>query len=483
MQPVVKTLAGQVRGHSADGVASFLGILYAAAPFGPNRFRAPQPVPPWEGVREATAHGPTAPAPGYSPPLSELLPVVRVPGDEILNVAVWAPEHGGGGLPVMVWIHGGAFVNGSNSIPVYDGSAFARDGVVVVGVNYRLGAEGFLLTPGGVPNRGLLDQVAALEWVRDNIAAFGGDPGNVTVFGESAGAAGIGVLLAMPAAAGLFRRAVLQSGSGHLTLSPQTAHLVAAEVAAEVGVAATEEALARVPPARLVEAQRSLSRQIVTQPDPARWREITLNGMIYEPVVDGEVVPRSPAGAPAPGVDLLIGSNRHEYRLYAVPSGVGDQIDDAVLGQVAAAYGLPAAAVDTYRAQHASEPPGMVLAEVLTDWFFRVPGLRLAEANSGAFVYEFDWAGPLYDGRLGACHALELGFVFDTLDAARGLTGGDGSPPLAAAMHAAWVSFARTGDPGWEPYGDTRAVRRFAEQVTTEHDTRGATRELWTGIR
>ncbi|GAA2573465.1 carboxylesterase/lipase family protein [Pseudonocardia hydrocarbonoxydans] len=487
MHSVVKTRSGEVRGTVAPGVAAFLGIPYAAAPSGPLRFREPAPVPPWEGVRDATEHGPTAPAPGYPAPFSDLLPVVRVPGEEILNLDVWTPDPSATGLPVMVWIHGGAFVNGSNSIPVYDGSAFARDGVVLVSVNYRLGAEGFLHLPDAPPNRGLLDQVAALRWVRDEIAAFGGDPDAVTVFGESAGAMSVGALLAMPSARGLFRRAILQSGAAHHALGAATASKVTGYLAEDVGVEPTAAGFAAVPPVRLVAGQQALSAQAATQPDPARWGEITLNAMVFEPVVDGEVLPALPIEAVAAGagadVELLVGSNRDEHRFFLVPTGAADRVTDAALAAVAGAYRLPDGALDAYRAERPGDPPGLVLADVMSDWFFRIPALRLAEATGRAHVYEFDWVTPVLDGRLGSCHALELGFVFDTLAAATDLGGGDAPQELATQMHAAWVAFARTGDPGWPPYTQGRAVRRFGDVVETVADPRGGIRELWTGIR
>ncbi|MDN5929724.1 MAG: carboxylesterase family protein, partial [Pseudonocardia sp.] len=396
------------------------------------------------------------------------------------------------GLPVMVWIHGGAFVNGSNSIASYDGTAFARDGVVLVTVNYRLGAEGFLHLPDAPPNRGLLDQVAALRWVRDNIAAFGGDPDAVTVFGESAGALSVGTLLAMPSAAGLFRRAILQSGAAHHALTAATASKVAGYVAEEVGVEPTRDAFAAVPGARLVTAQQALSAQASTQPDPARWGEITLDSMIFEPVVDGEVLPALPIDAIAAGasadVEILVGTNRDEHRFFLVPTGAADQVTDAVLDAVAGAYRLPEGAVDRYRAQRPEASPGLVLADVMGDWFFRIPALRLAEAHGRAHVYEFDWVAGVLDGRLGSCHAAEIGFVFDTLAASSGLAGGAPPQDLADAMHRAWVAFATDGDPGWPRYGADRRVRRFGEvvdgeRVGTQTDPRGATREVWAGIR
>src|SRR5260370_1551669 len=222
----VRTQEGVMRGRSVEEVATFKGIPYAAAPFGANRFQPPRPVERWDGVREALSYGPTVPKPPYFPPFDVLIPEPAIPGEDCLNLNIWTPDVGRAGLPVMVWIHGGAFSNGSGAVPVYDGSAFARDGVVCVTINYRLGADGFLFLGDGIANVGLLDQVAALAWVRDNIASFGGDPARVTIAGESAGAMSVITLMSMPLAAGLFRRAIAQSGAGQHVLTEGTAATV-----------------------------------------------------------------------------------------------------------------------------------------------------------------------------------------------------------------------------------------------------------------
>ncbi len=201
MQTVVRTHQGAVRGSVIDKVVAFKGIPYAAPPFGPNRFQPPRPAKLWDGVRETLNYGPTAPKAPYDPPFDVLIPEVDIPGEDCLNLNIWSPDLGQAGLPVMVWIHGGAFANGSGSVPAYDGTRFARDGVVCVTINYRLGADGFLYLGDGIVNLGLLDQIAALTWVQENIAAFGGDPNNVTIFGESAGAMSVATLMAMPRAA------------------------------------------------------------------------------------------------------------------------------------------------------------------------------------------------------------------------------------------------------------------------------------------
>ncbi|HEX8120141.1 MAG TPA: carboxylesterase family protein [Solirubrobacteraceae bacterium] len=496
---IVRTSRGELRGSSADGVASFKGIPYAAAPFGADRFAAPRPAPAWDGVRDATAFGPTAPHPGYAAPFDQLIHDVQIPGEDCLNLNVWTPEPSppGAGLPVMVWIHGGAFVNGSGAVPTYDGTRFAQDGVVCVTINYRLGIDGYLwFGDGGAENRGVLDQLAALRWVQEEIEAFGGDPANVTVFGESAGAMSIGTLLACPRADGLFGRAILQSGAGHHVIHPETARLVTGEVATRLAVEPTREALAAVPLDTLLAAQAEVAREAQAAPDPQRWGEVAANAMAFEPVVDGDLIPGVPIqrlgeGA-APGVDLLAGSNSDEHRLYLVPTGVMDQAPEEAFAFYAGAYGLDLQrARDTYGARDDAATPGELLAALLTDWFFRIPAIRVTEARVAgggrAHHYEFAWRSPLFDGKLGACHALELGFAFDTLGATgtSGLAGEDPPQQVADDMHRAWVAFARDGDPGWPAYEpERRAVMRFAApESTLTEDPRAEERLLWEGVR
>lgn len=495
MQLEIQTTSGAVRGQSAGGVVAFKGIPYAAPPFGELRFAAPAPPVPWQGVRDCTAYGPTALKPPYPSPIDLLLPEPVIEGQDVLNLNIWTPDPGATGLPVLVWIHGGAFVNGSGAVPQYDGTAFARDGVVLVTINYRLGVDGFLhFGDDGPANRGLLDQVAALTWVRDNIAAFGGDPARVSIAGESAGAFSVTSLLSMPLAQGLFSRAIAQSGAGHYALTPATAGRVAAELAERLGVPLTREAFAAVEPARLVAAQQALSQDISTKPDPVKWAEITLNLMAFEPVLDGDVLPALPvraieAGAGA-GVDVLIGTNSDEYALFLVPNSFVDFMDDNVLAMVLAGYGLPAEALAPYRSDLPGATPGELLMAVATDWFFRLPALRLAEARAGGpgstYMYEFAWPSPQFGGRLGACHALEIGFVFDTLDAQGGQAMAGDAPPqsLADAMHRAWVEFVSTGDPGWPVYDlATRPVQVFGTLTSVLPDPRSGQRLVWDGIR
>lgn len=493
---VVETSHGAVRGTAAEGVHAFKGIPYAAPPFGARRFGAPDPPARWDGVRDATRFGPTAPAPGYAPPFDTLLPAVHIAGEECLNLNVWtpAPARPDARLPVAVWVHGGAFVNGSGALPAYDGAAFARDGVVCVTINYRLGVEGFgWFGDGGAENRGLLDQVAALRWVQDEIAAFGGDPSRVTVFGESAGAMSIAALLAAPLGTGLFAQAALQSGAGHHAITPGTAERVTAELARRLGVPATRAGLGSVAPAAGLAAQVEVARDAQLDPDPARWGEVALNAMAFEPVVDGTVLPALPIERLATaGVRLLIGTNADEHRLWTVPTGAMDAFDDAGFAQLATRHGLDAAAAAT---AYAAERPGSTVGErataLLGDWFFRAPATRALEAQAAAggtaYAYELRWGSPRFGGKLGACHALDLGFVFDTLGpGTAGLAGDDPPQPLADRVHGAWVRFMTTGDPGWpayDPAGSRVTAFLDPDGVAVVDDPRPDERRVWEGVR
>jgi para-nitrobenzyl esterase len=484
-----------VRGELAEGGASFKGISYAAPPIGPLRFQPPQPAAAWAEIRNAVSFGATAPKPPYAPPLDTLLPEPVIPGDDCLNLNVWTPDPGARGLPVMVWIHGGAFTNGSGAVPTYDGVRFARDGVVCVTMNYRLGAYGFLYLGEGTPNLGLLDQIGALHWVRENIAAFGGDPDNVTIFGQSAGAMSVTTLLTMPRADGLFRRAIAQSGAGHHVISPATAVRVGQYLAEVLGVAPSIDAIAAVPVDQLLRAQLQLAADVNADPDPRRWGEVAATRLPFEPVVDGELLPGRPIDRIAAGagssVDVLIGTNLEELHGYLVPSGVIDRIGQAQLDATITAYGLPIEhTLTTYGATRPDATPGDLLAAVVTDWYFRIPAVRVAEARTGAaaatYMYEFCWPSPQFGGRLGAGHDLEIPFVFDTLDSESlvGLWGDSPPQPLAAAMHAAWVSFARTGNPGWPRYEhQRRSTQQFNTTSQVVDDPRRAERLLWEGRR
>lgn len=493
MNAVVKTRHGEVRGSVTDGVNIFKGIPYAAPPFGANRMRSPQPVEPWSGVRDAIAYGPTPPQLSVPPSHTELVPNPTIPGEDCLNLNIWSPDLGASGLPVMVWIPGGMFEFGSGA--AYDGSHFARDGVVCVTINYRVSAEGFLYLGEGTANLGLLDQVAAVAWVQENIAAFGGDPSNVTIFGESAGGISVGTLLAMPSAEGLFRRAIAQSGAAHPVISAATARRVGQHLAEKLGVEATREAISAIPVARLLQAQAELKADLAAHPDPERWGEVVVSMIPWQPVIDGDVIPARPidrivAGAAA-DIDLMVGSNPDEWNFFLVPGGAIDQITAEALAGAVAAYGLPVeATLDTYRAAAPNASPGDLLSAIQGDWYFRIPVLHLADAHAKSasattYMYEFAWRSPQFNGRLGACHGLEIPFVFDTLGKGyEPLLGTEPPQQLADTMHAAWVAFATSGDPGWPKYDlSRRATMRFDITSEVVDDPRSAERALWEGVR
>jgi para-nitrobenzyl esterase len=473
----------------ADGVLTFKGIPYAAPPTGENRFAPPRPPLPHRGIADATGYGPTVSMPPQrSPVMDALLPDPVRPGENGLNLNIWTPDVTGR-LPVFVWIHGGGFATGAGSTTAFDGTAFARDGVVAVTINYRLAVEGFLQLSGAVPNRGLLDQIAALEWVSQNVAAFGGDPGQVTVAGESAGAMAVLTLLTMPRAKGLFRRAISQSGDGHHVHTLEQAALVTTELCALLGVPETVDAIAAVPTATLHAAANETMTRLTSGKDP-RFAEFTR--LVFQPVVDGEILPVHPVEAARDGatadVDLLIGTNADEYGLFVAPTGL-DAMTSETLAVTVGRLGVdPAAMIGTYRAQLPDATPTELFVAIQSDWFCRVPAIRYTdarrEAGTDSHVYEFAWRPPTYDGRLGACHTLEIPFVFQTLDDPWGieLRGPDAPRALADQVHGAWVRFIATGDPGWQAYGDARTVHRLDLESSTVQDPGAFRRLAWTGV-
>ncbi|MFE7929024.1 carboxylesterase/lipase family protein [Streptomyces sp. NPDC057456] len=460
--PVVTTPYGAVRGRHENGIAAFRGIPYAAPPFGARRFRPPVPPEPWDGVRDAGAFGATPPKPPYSEAFAQYLSDPVVAGDDCLNLNVWTPEPGPAArLPVLVWLHGGALTRGSSAMPVYDGRNFARDGIVFVSINYRLGAEGYGLFPDAPANPGLRDQLAALEWVHRSIRAFGGDPDRVTLAGQSAGAISAGALIAAPQAQGLFRRAILQSGPPEAFERDKVRRMVR-RMATRLKIPATAEAFAAV--------DRDLLLR--TQAEVGRLSSPVLGGPAFGIIVDGDLVPRDPlqalvTGDAAPGVDLLVGWTRDEYRLWLVPGGLMERVDR--LGPVALAGAMARCHCGHevprgYRALHPEAGTAEIVGQMVTDNLLRRPLQQLAEARPGSsYVYEFAWSSRRPG--LGACHALELGFVFDTGETAESAKlAGDGAPQeLADAMHGAWTRFVALGDPGWEAWGPAHPVRIFGE--------------------
>jgi para-nitrobenzyl esterase len=471
----VRTTRGAIRGDRAAAAWRFLGIPYAAPPTGPLRFRAPVPAPRWTGVRDCLGFGPTAPQPPRTLPAGlDGRPVMGpgwVGGDDYLTVNVWTPDPGARGLPVMVYLHGGAFVAGAPHAPIYDGTSFARDGVVLVSATYRLGVEGFVPLRGGDANCGLRDQLAVLTWVQEEIAGFGGDPGNVTLFGQSAGAICADLLLASPASRGLMRRVISQSGGLRLTLGPRQGDRLATAIAARLGVEPTRDAMSPMRPQDTIAAQQAVRSQDV---DLAVDSEPGLPDGFgpIAPVRDGELVPEDPLAAVRArvrdGVDLLVGVTADDGALQlAATNAFPDPTREQLLSVAAGVHPHPGALLTAYRELHAEATARDLAVQILTDCFFRLPTAHLADAHSATgrtFAYELTWRSSALGGALGAAHAIDLPFVFDALGVPgitgpHGLLGDAGAPQeLAARIHAAWVAFARTGEPGWEPWTAARPV-------------------------
>jgi para-nitrobenzyl esterase len=478
-EPEGRTTAGRIRGRWAGGpgageVAVFRGVPFARPPIGDLRFAAPVPVAAWDGVLDAAEFGPIAPQaqfPGAPPPPA-------ADDGNWLTLNVWTPDlsaaagtasRAGSGLPVLVWVHGGAYIFGSSSEPGYDGISFARQGAVVVTCNYRLGVEGFAAIPGAPANRGLLDVVEVLRWVADNIASFGGDPGNVTVFGESAGAGIIAALLAMPSARGLLRRAIAQSVPGTY-FSPDLAHDITRAIAARAGVDATWDGLAAASPRHLVGAQMAVTAAIRGH---GQWGPVALTVTPFSPVVDGEVLPRAPwrallAGSAA-GLDLLVGHNRDEYKVFITSGGQAGRIGDAEADEALGAFAPPAVGAAGYRAAYPGLSAEQLYERVFSDWLFRMPSLHLAQAHAvaggRAFLYELTYPAPAAPEALGACHALDVPLVWGTPPAGVSLALTGPVPPadfvaLGDLMRAEWLAFAACGEPGWPAYGTQRRLTR-----------------------
>lgn len=486
-RPSAATTAGTVRGRVEDGSAVFRGIPFAAPPVGAARFLAPRPPERWDGVREATAFGPPAPQEGELP--GSPAAAGPVTGDDWLTVNVWTPAPDPAARrPVMVWIHGGAYRFGSAAGPGYDGGRLSRDGdLVVVTLNYRLGMEGFARIQGAPANRGLLDQVAALRWVQENITAFGGDPDAVTVFGESAGAGSVAALLVMDRARGLFRRAVAQSVPGTY-FSDALATDIAIALADEAGTRPTAADLSRIGPYDLPGVVATLDMGRYAE----RWGPVAHTSTPYSPVVDGDVLPAAPWQALADGaardVELIAGHNRDEYRLFLALGGLLGRVDGDRAAAALRAFGPAPDPERGYRAAYPGAPAERLYELVHSDWLFRMPTLHLAQAHTvgggRAHVYELTWPAPADGGHLGACHALDVPLTFGDFDGLGvqllGSTPPPGAEELSARFRAAWTAFAATGNPGWPAYDtERRLVQVLDEEPAVTAYPEEASRRLW----
>lgn len=484
--PIVRTPDGALRGAWSGDVGVFRGIRFAEPPVGNRRFAAPVPVSGWDDVRPALEFGPQPPQPpgfGGSGPAPT--------GSDWLTLNVWtASLDPSAALPVMVWLPGGAYLIGGSGVPEYDGRHLAEHGLVIVTTNYRLGFEGFGWIDGAPANRGLLDQVAALHWVQVNIMAFGGDPDRVTVFGQSAGAGSVAALLAMPRAAGLFRRAITQSVPGTY-LTPALASDIATAFAGELGVRPTVSELSATSPEDLVMVGQAVSAAMGTR--EARWGRITHRPIPLAPIVDGEVLPTTPWEALARGagrdIELLTGHTRDEHRLFSLIDGV---LGAVTATQTDTALRMLAPDLDgaqRYREAFPSSSDEQLYELVNEDWLFRMPSLHLADAQIAgggrAYLYELTLAAPGMGGVLGACHGFDVPLVFGNLTAGPpAMLIGDPVPDaiaeLSARMGSAWTAFAAHGDPGWPEYrGDDRLTQLFDATSEITRYPEVESRSIW----
>jgi para-nitrobenzyl esterase len=489
MPRIIEVTHGKVStAQSTDGVVAYRGIPYAAPPFGPHRLRAPAPPHAWQGVRDCSAFGSIPPqalmypgAPAWSPGDS----------DEVLTANVFAPDEEEEALrPVLVWIYGGAYRAGS--AVEYDPSALVRAGLVVVSFNYRVGFEGFGHVPGRPDNRGLLDQIAALRWVRDNVAAFGGDPNNVTIAGESSGAGSVVCQMIMPAARGLFRRGIAHSVPREF-FSPQQGRAIAERIARVAGIEFSSEALDALPPERLLNASEEAMEALKAE-GPTSFRRYSPT--VFTPIVDGSVLPQAPLEGFSAGMareyPLVACHTMHEFRLFP-PIGTAPQLEtDEELVAMAQALGFPPESLPAYRAL----TPGInnydLYTAVASDAMFGEYTSRLAEAQARAggraYLARFAWESPVMNGLFRACHALDVPFSFGTLDRGLGamLTGGQAGPDehaLARRMMRSWADFATTGEPGWPAIdGEITPVHIWNVEDALVRDDRSGARGLWNAV-
>jgi para-nitrobenzyl esterase len=479
--------SGRLRGRREEGCFVFRGIPYAMPPFGVRRFLPPEPRIPWSGVLDALADGATAPQPVRE---FTIIPEPVIAGEDCLNLNVFTPELGRAGLPVFVWIPGGGYFAGTNASPWYAGARFARDGIVVVSINYRLGIDGFMTLEDAPDNRGVLDLIAALAWVQENIESFGGDPANITIGGQSAGGAAATVLLAVPRARGLFRRVIAMSGSIGLQVERARIDAVSSAIARKLGVPRTRAGLAGVVLAKLVEAQLPdlvEAHVPLTGADVARMAAgAAEGGPPLQPVADGDLLESTAREAIQHGagsdIPIMVGATQSEFNWHYARLRVSEEVFE----ESALRLGLTSEGIASYRFLYPEASPATLVGQLVSDRAFRIPAQELAELHArGAptFVYDFRWhsqSTALPD--LGACHCLDIPFAFDLLDAERVETVAGASPPqeLATAMHEAWVAFCRDGDAGWPAYTvAAREVMIFDRPSRLQRDPLEVERRIW----
>jgi len=488
---IIETKSGKVQGYSENDIEIYKGIPYGEPPIGDLRFCPPVAKKPWDGVLEAKEISSFA-FQGYSM-LEEYFGKSEPESEDCLYLNIWTPAADGEKRPVMFWIHGGAFITGGGGDPIYNGLALAKRGdVVVVTINYRLGAFGYSYIPGVTANVGQMDQIMALEWVRDNIELFGGDPDNVTIFGESAGGYAVLTLPAMPAAKGLFHRVIAQSAP---FINPEVSKKHTKGLMRMLKLKSGDiDAFRKIPPEEIIDAQN-------------KYLEKINSAMEFRPLIDGESLPTHPLkvfqNGDCSNIDLLIGSNLDEAKMFTSMGGeaFGDpeKVILMFLGMVGVDANKSIKMLETYknaREGNLSTESKDIIDAIITDFMFRIPTIRFLEAQfkhqKNTFNYLFTWESPGMDGQLGSCHALEIGFVFNTLNLP-GMDEFTGQGPeaelLSQKIMDAWIAFARTGNPNnkglpeWKPYDieerATMTLGKECKQVNAAYDKE---REAWDGL-
>lgn len=484
---VIKTRSGKVQGYIDKGVNVFRGISYAEPPVGDLRFRPPVEIKPWTSILETTRFG-FCSFQGYTH-LEEWFGKSRVESEDCLTLNIWTPGTDDKKRPVMFWVHGGAFIVGSSKDPFYDGSFLSRRGdLVVVTINYRLGALGYLYVKGEPANNGLLDQITALKWVKENIEFFGGDPNNITVFGESAGAMSVSLFPAVPATKGLFQRMILQSVP---YFDPATKETISKSIISVLGMKETDfEQLKSIPPERIIDAQnKMLANSLV---------------IALRPVIDGEIVLEHPLKVFQNGkckdIDVMIGTNLNEGTVFTATQkflGKKDEEHKRMVENLLLRNGIESEklseVMELYKTTWKVNSHFDVLNAVLGDLLFRLYSIDLLDAQSrhqvNTFNYLFTWKSPMFDGKLGSCHILELPFVFGTHEKPRmNRFVGTGSEvrKLSEKMMDAWIAFAHTGNPNhrdnlkWPPYDENkRSTMVFGEKCEIKEKIQEETRKIW----
>ncbi|TFG28213.1 MAG: carboxylesterase/lipase family protein [Promethearchaeota archaeon] len=492
---IIETNSGKVQGYIKDGIQIFKGIPYAEPPIGDLRFRPPVSKKPWNNVLNASKYGPCA-YQGYTQ-LEEWFGKLQPESEDCLNLNIWTPAADNKKRPVMFWIHGGAFIMGSGIDPMYDGTVLAKRGdIVVVTINYRLGMLGYLYVPNKTVNVGQFDQISALKWVHDNIELFGGDPKNVTIFGESAGGYSVVTLSAMPAAKGLFHRVIAQSAP---IIDPSINDIITKKLMRKFGLKRGDiEGLRKISPEKIIEGQNKY------------FEENPRDILALRALIDGDTIPMHPLKAFQKGeckhLDFMIGTNLNEFKLFSALDPKSFNVKESDMEKLLIGYlgtlGIDnkrsKIILDTYRKARQgkfSTDPKEIMSALITDAIFRISTIRMLEAQSphqpNTYNYMFTWQTPALKGMLGACHALELPFVFGNLDLPDmdKFVGKNPNRALSEKMMDAWIAFARTGNPNhnkipdWASYDmEKRTTMFFGDECKAVNASFDKERAAWDGL-